>query len=230
MVKYSFPLAFKKKGSGNYVGLSFSSIRGNNFYGIQLNPFYNSIKDGDIKGLQAGLINSSENYRAHSSSLVQIGFGNTMDGTNGGQAGVFNYAEGDFTGIQLGLAMNSADEGEHKGLQIAPVNDSNDSSFEGVRIGLINSVTSDSGQKKNKLDGAEIGVLNYDHEAKGAQIGAVNISSKYLKGLQIGPICFAGEGDYVQLGLLTVRRKRDPSGKWKYKVSPLIGLRRDSKK
>ena len=48
-----------------------------------------------------------------------------------------------------------------------------------------------------------------------------------MKGIQIGLYCCAGEGDYLQLGLITYRPEQEKGLK---RLSPLIGWSRSKKR
>ena len=89
-------------------------------------------------------------------------------------------------------------------------------------------------------NGFEFGVANYTRRVEGAQgavmfnganyvngfqIAPVNIVIEELYGLQIGLYCFANEGNYLQLGVLTYRE----SGPWYTRFSPFVGFRRSKK-
>ncbi|MEK6899754.1 MAG: hypothetical protein AABX05_01390, partial [Nanoarchaeota archaeon] len=60
---------------------------------------------------------------------------------------------------------------------------------------------------------------NYAGNEKGVQVGLVNVVQGEFNGLQIGLVCYANKGTYLQIGLLTLRGQ----GSWHSRMTPLIG-------
>ncbi len=113
------------------------------------------------------------------------------------------------------------------GCQFGPLNDVNEIS--GGQIGLVNDC--------DTCYGGQIGILNYIEELTGSQFGAINRTcfgdgvqfgvmnscDVDFDGLQLGVLCRARDGNYLQLGLLTVRDGEEP---WYRRVTLILGYHR----
>ncbi len=75
-----------------------------------------------------------------------------------------------------------------------------------------------------RADGLQVsGGVSYAEEANGVQgSGVVSVASRLLRGFQFAPICYAKDGHFLQVGIITIR----DSGPRALRVTPLIGYRR----
>ena len=72
--------------------------------------------------------------------------------------------------------------------------------------------------------GVQFGLANVAEQSSyGVQLGLVGIVSRELKGLQVAPVCYAKEGNYVQVGILTIRG----AGPWYTRITPLLGFHKE---
>lgn len=101
-----------------------------------------------------------------------------------------------------------------------------------IQVGLYNEAVCNSSDQFGLfntsfeiLPGFQIGVINFiGGYLKGLQLGALNwVDSEISKGVQVGLICYASNGDYLQLGALTLR----DVGPWYTRVTPFIGFHRE---
>ena len=141
-----------------YVSYGLFIPKKQNTYGLDIG-LLNGVTDGTICGIQicswSSFANNIKGIQLSGISNNSIIF-NTL-------GGLFSetYKYHSFTGIQLSLIDNTADDG--KGLQISSINTA-----------------------KN-ITGLQIGILNYARNLKGIQIGAINIAKNskipYMIGL-----------------------------------------------
>ncbi len=160
---------------GLRLGLPYASH--NNVLGLDVGLFATDTA-GDFTGLQvAGFYN---------------GVGHTMRGVQA--AGFINDVKGDVLGIQLaGLANRSG--GFVEGLQVAGI-----ANLGKDMPGLVGGQVSVFYNSANRMDGVQIGLLNYAGDIEGAQIGLINGATS-VKGLQIGLFNATKRLDGVQIGL-----------------------------
>lgn len=139
-------------------------------------------------------------------------------------------------GIEIGL-INSASE--VRGVQLGAINGSSgveagsgkpNFKTKGLQLGMWNETWDLTGLQAGVgnfayyLRGAQVGLTNYAGGGKGAggaQIGLANIVQDEFKGMQLGVLCYAEEGTYAQLGLLTIRG----TGPKYLRYTPLFGFR-----
>ena len=160
---------------GLRLGLPYASH--NNVEGVDLALFATDTA-GDFTGLQlAGFYN---------------GVGHTMRGVQA--AGLINDVKGDVLGIQLAGLANRAG-GFAEGLQIAGI-----ANLGRDMPGLVGGQLSVFYNSANRLEGVQIGLLNYAGDVQGAQIGFINGATS-VRGLQIGLFNAAKRLDGVQIGL-----------------------------
>ena len=150
--------------------------------GAQFSGVVNLLENGDLKGLQAGVLN-------------YVG-GNTF----GSQLGVANYIYEDLFGIQSGVVNYSG--AAVMGAQLGVVNYTGES-FSGIQVGTANYINY-AGNISDRA--AQIAVVNVAGELTGAQIGVVNIARK-MKGTQIGVLNYADELDGAPVGIFSFVRK-----------------------
>ena len=120
----------------------------------------------DVAGLDIGILG---NITTEDFDGVQLAAGWNSIGRSAGAvqfAGVFNQCEGEFTGLQCASIFNNV--GEYcGGVQMACLNKA--SEFEGLQIGLFNSI--------DRGIGVQIGVVNSARVLEGLQIGLLNFIS-----------------------------------------------------
>ena len=133
---------------------------------------------------------SDSNIQESKSS--QVGMYNRSERLAGSQIGLLNTST-HLSGSQLGLVNNARSV---KGSQFGLLNNSD--SVEGSQLGILNHVQELEGSKKSFL-GFLTGAAN------SLQAGLVNIVDRDFEGLQLGLICYAKRGNYIQLGLLNVQ-------------------------
>lgn len=146
----------------NLSGAQFAGITNivlNNVFGWQTAGGVNLVK-GALMGFQvAGISNTVMKY----SFGVQIAgaYNISAQSIDGVQiATLFNITEGGLFGVQLSL-LNKA--GYTEG-----INSFNNNDPTGVQIGLVNMAT-------QKMNGFQIGLINYGKRTQGTQIGLINI-------------------------------------------------------
>ena len=160
---------------GLRLGLPYASH--NNVEGVDLALFATDTA-GDFTGLQlAGFYN---------------GVGHTMRGVQA--AGFINDVKGDVLGIQAAGLANRAG-GFAEGLQIAGI-----ANLGKDMPGLVGGQLSVFYNSANRLDGVQIGLLNYAGDIEGAQIGLINGATS-VRGLQIGLFNATRRLEGVQIGL-----------------------------
>ncbi len=146
------------------------------------------------------------------------------------QAGIWNLTFESLKGVQLGVINACISKSNEHGLDFGF-----GGSFTGTQIGIGNyseyseGVQLGAGNFSDEHYGVQVGVVSASERlALGLQIGAlVSISDEIDAGIQIAPICYAGEGNYLQFGLITIRENREGENKPLYKrISPLLGFRR----
>ena len=201
-------------------------------------------------GAQLGVKNES----AYPHHVLQMGLYNDVpagEDFKGLQAGIISLVGQNLSGAQIGV-LNGVDRGAVYGLQVGAVNAAN---ISGAQVGVLNLTTEIYGLQIGganvsfKFDkdqaivrGAQVGAWNYaqdlaggqaglvnyvKEELDGLQLGALNIAGDEFNGVQVGLVCYAANGNYLQLGLLTFRGgERD----WYKKFSPIIGFSSNGKK
>jgi hypothetical protein len=90
-------------------------------------------------------------------------------------------------GFQGAGILNISAQDESSGFQGAGISNYAES-FYGVQASGIVNVAG------TKLQGAQLGLINFGREVRGAQIGLINIASKRLDGAAVGLINYAGNG------------------------------------
>ncbi|HLD79048.1 MAG TPA: hypothetical protein VJA18_00640 [Candidatus Nanoarchaeia archaeon] len=217
--------------------------------GLELMLGFNNKKDSSY-GVQLGIKNESS-YPHH---VLQMGLYNDVpagEDFKGLQAGIISLVGQNFSGAQIGV-LNGVDSGAVYGLQVGVVNAAD---ISGAQVGVLNITTQiyglqigganlslkfdkDPGSVRGAqvgvwnyardLDGGQAGLFNYvKEEINGLQLGALNIAGDDFNGVQIGLICYAKDGNYLQLGVLTFR---GGDRKWYNKFSPFIGFSANGKK
>ncbi len=164
--------------------------------GVSLNLLYGH--EEEVWGLQGGVVNSADLLKG-----FQLGVANISDGGSGIQIGLFQWVEGDFIGMQVGLTNYVRDFSGLQlsagniatnvtGLQLSPGSNTNES-FSGIQVGLWNS------NRKN-FWGLQVGLMNENQmETRGAgsiQVGNVEYSqlkTTYYQG---------GSADGIQIALV----------------------------
>jgi hypothetical protein len=91
--------------------LSYFLNGANIFYGAQVNVLFNICER--LNGVQAGLFNMVDDHGRGKAKGVQIGGLNISDNMNGVQIGLENTCSGYFSGVQIGLLICEADEGNY---------------------------------------------------------------------------------------------------------------------
>ncbi len=116
-----------------------------------------------------------------------------------------NYSERAFSGLQLSVVGNRADE-QMQGSQLA------------VGVNMV-----------ERLTGAQVGLFNLAGSVSGAQVGFINVAGN-VKGVQLGLINIADDVS-VPIGLLSlVRKGRIAFEIWADEVSPLsVGVKYGSR-
>ena len=166
--------------------------------------------DEDYQGLEAAVINIERSLKG-----VQVGLLNITEKTSyGAQLGIIN-GSGEFLGFNLGV-FNLQDC--FKGFSFGVLNDYKEST--GFKIGGVNGNLSFSSSDEYS-SGLDVAIINRAQDEYGLQLGLWNVVKSELNGVQIGIICEADEGKYLQLGLITHRINRD---KWYKSFSPFIGF------
>ncbi|MBS3169793.1 hypothetical protein J4210_04875 [Candidatus Woesearchaeota archaeon] len=102
--------------------------------------------------------------------------------------------------------------------------------FTGLQLGFSNTANESPAPEcapcpDSKSAGVQLGFLNFNKGAfRGVQIGGIDFSedSSPFYGLQLGIVCWAREGTYAQIGLLTLRN----DGPWYSRFSPFFGYHR----
>ena len=164
----------------------------------------------DFVGLEAALINIEKSLKGAQTGMVNY----TREDSYGAQLGGFNINEGKFLGFKLGI-LNAGDY--FRGFCLGLINIYEESP--GFRLGLGNGSLASLSNKR--LSGLDIAITNYAGRESGLQLGVLNVVKDEFKGVQIGAVCIADKGNYLQLGLITYRANRN---KWYQKFSPLIGF------
>ncbi|HLD42437.1 MAG TPA: hypothetical protein VJB08_00430 [Candidatus Nanoarchaeia archaeon] len=149
---------------------------------------------------------------------VVLGFDNSRETVTGVQIGFENDANQAY-GIQLGAANSTH---ELRGAQLGLINTAEGI---GAQLGLMN--FTDEARSVFPRDELKIqlGVYNGARNASALQVGVINFFLERTPGLQAGLVCYAEEGTYLQLGLVTSHG----AGPWYRRYSPLIGFHRDTK-
>lgn len=161
-----------------------------------------NITNGNVVGVQAGLLNKS-----HDAMGLQLGVSNFAEGNGGGLGlGIGNVVDGDFKGLQLGLGNGAG--GEVRGVQIGLVGQMGNA--KGVQLSSISSAES--------LTGLQLGVVGLADRLTGLQLGAVNVG-KQTRGLQLGVVNVTNDMKGIQIGLFNVIRK----GGWLFVLPGING-------
>jgi hypothetical protein len=144
---------------------------------------------------------------------IMLGYKNKRDKVTGMVMGVDNvitHCKGLEIGI-LALPDNNDTEPNLAGIGINVLAGYN--SLNGIAASLATGVVGEGGR------GVLVSGLNVVSENfKGLNIGVVNLSHGKFYGVQAGLICYATEGNYLQIGLLNFRKDGDKSD-----FSPGIG-------
>jgi len=102
-------------------------------------------------------------------------------------------------GVQAGIGQRTRDMG---GVQAGSYNEAEE--LRGLQTGIMN-VVEEYGCGAQVALPAPFG-MNIVYEAfDGLQVGMTNFVKKKLRGVQMGLLCYANSGTFLQLGLLTVR-------------------------
>jgi hypothetical protein len=195
-------------------GISISAV--NNIdcvKGVKIGLGNISTDSAKVYGIEAGFFGESHRFygvRAH----CLHGFSDEDGGKGYGlEIGCLSLNQNGYVnGIRINLLNNG---GCDRGLRLGFINakDSySNSEIYGVEIGVSNITTFQKG--------VQIGVGNTTEEVDGLQVGLWNHVLTRLRGLQVGLVCYAKEGTYVQVGLLTFRGNRP----WYKSFSPLFGF------
>ena len=226
-----------KKESSHGVQIGFKNESSYPHHVLQMGLYNKNSETGpntSFVGVKVGVVNYDENsmWGAHVGLLsntkqlrgLQLSVLNTSDEMYGIQAGALSATFG--YGVQAGF-MNLS--GEFTGLQAGVIN----STFrilgnKGKSSGKVRGVQVGAWNYARDLDGVQAGLVNYvKEELDGLQLGALNIAGDEFNGVQVGLVCYAANGNYLQLGLLTFRGgERD----WYKKFSPIIGFSANGKK
>jgi len=202
-------------------GISYSTTSNNSDSansGLALSLFgsnYDRIKGVQISGLINRVLDSCHGVQASS-------FVNANEGYHCGlQASAMNYAK-KLRGMQLGIGGGG---NECYGLAANLVINRN-INLKGMQVGAFN-LLEDQGY------GMQLGLFNcggnpYIKNTKynGVQAGVLNIVTDELNGFQIGLVSYAKDGNYLQIGAITIRG----DGPWYTRVSPIIGWHRKKDK
>jgi hypothetical protein len=184
--------------------------------GIQIAGLGNGAVDGE--GIQVSIILNMVGDRQNTGHFngVQISAFNVVYGEyNGIQIGGFNF--GDVNGVQIG-GLNA---GVDNGLQIGAINKGRNSvqigvingtgpDFNGVQIGLYNSIVKDQLITLNRSKGSvmakalQIVLFNDMDDITGVQIGLYN-SCGDLKGVQIGLVNHIEQGLFPYLPIINAK-------------------------
>ncbi len=170
--------------------------------------------------LMVGIENKTPQDRSGKFIGAQIGITNSTDTSHvyGLQLGMASAVES-MTGFHLNIFMSLIMKGDLRGVQVSGLLNLADYAYGIQAAGVTNTAL--------KVNGVQAGIFNYvKEEINGVQLGAFNAASEELNGLQVGLICYANKGNYLQLGLLTIR---DGDRPWYTKVSPLIGWSTNAK-
>ncbi|NME70031.1 LA_2272 family surface repeat-containing protein [Flammeovirga aprica] len=147
--------------------LNKGDIKGGQFAGV-----FNATK-GDVKGGQfAGVLNATHG----NTEGVQI-------------AGVGNTTKNNVTGVQFG-AVGNITLGDQKGVAIAGASNYVKGNVNGVQGGTVNIGL-------EKVNGAQVGVINIADTLSGVQFGVINFSNNVERGTPIGIINVVKNGYYA---------------------------------
>lgn len=182
--------------------------------------------------LQLGLFNKAGEVKESSSFRgIQLGGINGSELTYGLQGGILNSAV--LKGVQCGVLNFSMDA---RGVQLGGANLNIGDTVKGLQVAVINYCGEHRDYVKGAVYGGQVGGINIAEVCFGSQVGLVNYVKEEMNGLQLGPfnmagdefngvqiglICYAKEGNYFQLGLLTIR---GGERSWYNRVTPLIGF------
>ena len=173
------------EGSG-FRGAGLINYTGGAFMGFSGAGLANIVK-GPVMGFEgAGVINmnTASAHGFQGAGLMNIN-GAGSSGFQG--AGLINFNLHSMYGFQGAGVVNISGQGESWGFQGAGLSNYAES-FHGVQAsGFLNVAGIE-------MQGAQLGIVNYGREVRGAQIGLVNIASRRLDGAAIGLINYAGNG------------------------------------
>ncbi len=162
-------------------------------------------KEKNFEGLEAAVLSKTEDVVGGRIGLI----------TEGKSTKGFEFGGLGLTKKSYGALFNLFSfRDESYGFEIGLINYSNQN--KGLRIGVMNFSALDG-------SGFDAGVLGGHKNYNGLDLEALmSRVDLQLNGVQIAPICYANNGDYLQLGLITIRGKG--TGKpWYKRVSPLVG-------
>nr|MBA4405472.1 hypothetical protein [Nanoarchaeum sp.] len=142
---------------------------------------------------------------------IMLGFKNKQENVNGIAIGFDNVIT-HCKGLEIGI-MCMPDNNEDLNLSGVGLNFFGGyKNLRGIAAGLITGTLGEG-------EGILISGLNVVNDKfKGFNLGAVNLSFGKFYGVQIGAVCYAKEGNYLQIGLLNIRKDGD-----KLDFSPGIG-------
>jgi len=154
---------------------------------------------------------------------LDLGWGENRN-VAGLDLGIANGAES-IKGIEIGVfnRVHAADQSDSWGFQLAVLNDTDNTRYTGVQLGLVfNSNTGDVnglqiaigntardmdgiqislGNSANNVDGAQLSVVNSARDVHGVQLAAFNIANN-VRGVQIAVVNSSGDLHGVQIGAL----------------------------
>jgi len=167
------------------------------------------------------LVNSADETK------FQLGFINVANEVKGTQIGYYNECMDErVIGAQLGVLANFTDYlvGAQLGclnvvgVGVRPVYDV----VSALQLGVFFNFVDDT--KFDAINGVQIGGLA---SLSSSSVAGIDYKKSTFNGLQIAPFCYAGNGNYLQLGLITVRGGKDRP--WYKRFSPLIGFSQTKK-
>lgn len=204
-VSFFYPIGTNGIESTKYTNhFSFNVLYGLNggLNGVEFGGLVNS-NIGHVQGAQfAGIANVNAaaangviaagigNFIADSSNSICLAGIANVTGSNvlGLQlAGITNTVNGDVSGGQIAGIAN-ASHGEFKGIQAAGITNVNTGKFKGAQVAGISNFNG------GDLQGAQIGLINRAKKVKGFQLGLINISNEFEKGVPLGLISFVRKG------------------------------------
>ena len=195
---YGLNLALFGGKNKNMFGVSFATFAqyaSEEAAGIQISGMYNGAASAREGLVQIGWAN----HVCDEGVGLQIGFMNISKEFTGLEVGALNLVGDDYKGLQIGVLnlQNPSVYGlrDFSGMQISAINAFN-GELAGVQIGVLNFV-------EDKLQGVQIGGINWAKEMHGLQIGGVN-SAREMLGVQIGGINWAREVRGIQIGAINI--------------------------
>ncbi len=164
---FFYPIGSSGQNSIDYsYKFSFNTIYGINggVNGLELGSVGNVVR-GNVNGAQlAGVFNITTQ---NSSGAIISGVMNSSQSMNGfGLAGVGNIVKGNQKGVQLAGVANITQGDASEAMISGVINSSK--TMRGLQLSTINIAS-------QRLDGVQIGVVNFTPKGKGFQLGVVNI-------------------------------------------------------